>query len=142
MIVPTETVEAVQRCEELPGASSRVGAMIGATARHADVARKVGFTFTPEGLEGRYLRGEVLLACRATGVHALTGLWEDVDDPDGLEDFARAGRGLGFPRADRNPPLARRERQPRVQPRPRTRSSSTAACSRRSRTPSARATVR
>ena len=124
------------------GRLPRVGAMIGATARHADVAREVGFTFTPEGLESLYLRSKVLLACRATGVHALTGLWEDVNDLDGLEDFARAGRGLGLPRADRHPPLARRGRQPRVLARPRTRSSSTAACSRRSRTPSARATVR
>ncbi len=96
MIVPTETVEAIQRCEELPGASPRVGAMIGATARHADVAREVGFTFTPEGLESLYLRSKVLLACRATGVHALTGLWEDVHDLEGLEDFARAGHGLGY----------------------------------------------
>lgn len=96
MIVPTETAEAVQRCAELPAASPRVGAMVGATAHHADVARAVGFAWTPEGLESLYLRSRVLLACRTADVHPLTGLWEEVHDLAGLDAFARQGRQLGF----------------------------------------------
>jgi citrate lyase subunit beta/citryl-CoA lyase len=38
----------------------------------------------------------VLLACREAGVHALTGLWEDLSDLDGLREFAVAGRRLGY----------------------------------------------
>jgi citrate lyase subunit beta/citryl-CoA lyase len=95
-IVPVETVRAIQNCRQVALASPRVGAMIGPTAEHADIANQVGFEWTPEGLETLYLRSRVLLACREAGVHALTGLWEDIADLDGLAAFARRGRQLGF----------------------------------------------
>ena len=41
--------------------------MIGPTAEHADIARAVGYEWTPEGLETLYLRSQVLLACREAG---------------------------------------------------------------------------
>jgi citrate lyase subunit beta / citryl-CoA lyase len=96
MIVPVEMVEAITNCVGIAGASPRVGAMIGPTSRHADIARAVGFRWTPEGTESLYLRSRILLACRQFGLHALTGLWEDLDDLDGLRAFAEQGRGLGF----------------------------------------------
>jgi citrate lyase subunit beta/citryl-CoA lyase len=95
-VVPVETVKAVQNCREIALASPRVGAMIGPTAEHADIAREVGFEFTPEGLETLYLRSRVLLACREAGIHALTALWERLEDIDGLRRFAEFGRQLGF----------------------------------------------
>jgi len=95
-IVPVETVPAIQNCREIAQASARVGAMIGPTAEHADIAREVGYEWTAEGLETLYLRSRVLLACREAGLHALTGLWEDLSNLDGLREFAIAGRRLGF----------------------------------------------
>jgi citrate lyase subunit beta/citryl-CoA lyase len=95
-VVPIETVPAIQNCREIALASPRVGAMIGPTAEHADIAREVGFEFTPVGLETLYLRSRVLLACREAGIHALTALWERIDDLDGLRTFAEFGRQLGF----------------------------------------------
>lgn len=95
-VVPVETVPAIQNCREIALASPRVGALIGPTAEHADIAREVGFEWTPEGLETLYLRSRVLLACREAGIHALTALWERVDDLDGLRSFAESGRRLGF----------------------------------------------
>jgi citrate lyase subunit beta/citryl-CoA lyase len=95
-ILPIETVKAIHNCREIALASPRVGAMIGPTAEHADIAREVGFEWTPEGLETLYLRSRVLLACREAGLHALTGLWEDLANLDGLAEFAKAGRRLGF----------------------------------------------
>lgn len=95
-IVPVETVPAIHRCLEIATASSRVGALIGPTAEHADIARAVGFEWTPEGIESLYHRSRILLACREAGVHPLTGLWERIDDLDGLREFANNGRGLGF----------------------------------------------
>mgnify|MGYP001326927822 CR=1 FL=1 len=95
-VVPVETVPAIQNCRAIATASPRVGAMIGPTAEHADIAREVGFEFTPEGSETLYLRSRVLLACREAGIHPLTGLWERLDDLDGLRAFATAGRRLGF----------------------------------------------
>lgn len=95
-IVPVETVQAIQNCREVALASSRVGAMIGPSAEHADIARAVGYEWTLEGLETLYLRSRVLLACREAGIHALTGLWEDLENLDGLHEFAVKGRQLGF----------------------------------------------
>jgi citrate lyase subunit beta / citryl-CoA lyase len=96
VIVPVEMVEAITHCVEIAGASPRVGAMIGPTSRHADIARAVGFRWTPEGTESLYLRSRILLACRQFGLHPLTALWEDLDDLDGLRAFASRGRQLGF----------------------------------------------
>jgi citrate lyase subunit beta / citryl-CoA lyase len=96
MIIPVETVEAIQNGADIAGASPRVGAMIGPTAEHADIARAVGYRWTPEGTETLYLRSRVLLACRQYGVHPLTALWEDLSDVDGLRLFADRGLQLGF----------------------------------------------
>lgn len=95
-IVPVETVRAIQNSRKIASASPRVGAMIGPSAEHADIAREVGYEWTPEGLETLYLRSRVLLACREAGIHALTGLWEDLENLDGLREFAVRGRQLGF----------------------------------------------
>ncbi|GER22304.1 CoA ester lyase [Zafaria cholistanensis] len=95
-IVPVETVQAIQNCREVALSSPRVGAMIGPSAEHADIARAVGYEWTPEGQETLYLRSRVLLACREAGIHALTGLWEDLENLDGLREFALRGRQLGF----------------------------------------------
>lgn len=96
MIVPVEMVEAITNCTEIAGASPRVGAMIGPTSEHADIARAVGYRQSREGSETLYLRSRILLACRQYGLHALTGLWEDLADLDGLRAFADYGLQLGF----------------------------------------------
>jgi len=95
-IVPVEMIGAIQDAREIALASPRVGAMIGPTAEHADIARAVGYQWTPEGEETLYLRSRILLACKEAAIHPLTGLWERLDDLDGLAAFARRGRQLGF----------------------------------------------
>ncbi|MEU0486476.1 CoA ester lyase [Streptosporangium sp. NPDC006013] len=95
-IVPVETVKAIHNAREVALASPRIGAMIGPSAEHADIARAVGYEWTPEGQETLYLRSRVLLACREAEIHALTGLWEDLENLDGLREFAVRGRRLGF----------------------------------------------
>src|SRR6478735_3509519 len=96
MIVPVEMVDAITNCFEIAAASPRVGAMIGPTSAHADIARAVGYRQSPEGTETLYLRSRILLACRQNGLHALTGLWEDLGDLEGLRGFADYGLQLGF----------------------------------------------
>jgi len=96
MIVPVEMIDAITNCTEIAGASPRVGAMIGPTSEHADIARAVGYRQSREGSETLYLRSRILLACRQHGLHPLTGLWEDLDDLDGLRTFADYGLQLGF----------------------------------------------
>lgn len=96
MIVPVEMVDAITNCFEIASASPRVGAMIGPTSEHADIARAVGYRQSRAGSETLYLRSRILLACRQYGLHPLTALWEDLDDLDGLRSFADYGLQLGF----------------------------------------------
>lgn len=95
-VVPVETVEAVHRCAAIAAGSPRLGSLVGPTAEHADIARAIGFEWTPEGDETLYVRSRVLLACRLAGVHPVTALWERLDDLDGLREFATRGRRLGY----------------------------------------------
>jgi citrate lyase subunit beta / citryl-CoA lyase len=95
-IVPVETVAGIQNCREIATGSPRVGAMVGPSAEHADIARAVGYIWSPGGLETLYLRSRILLACREANILPLTALWEDLDNLDGLRDFADQGRQLGF----------------------------------------------
>ncbi len=96
MIIPVEMVDAITNCFEIAAASPRVGAMIGPTSEHADIARAVGYRQSREGSETLYLRSRILLACRQNGLHPLTGLWENLADLDGLRSFSDYGLQLGF----------------------------------------------
>lgn len=95
-IIPVETIQGIQNCESIAAASPRVGAMIGPTAEHADIAKAVGYEWSPEGLESLHHRTRILLATRAAGRHPLTALWERIRDLDGLRTFATQGRKMGF----------------------------------------------
>lgn len=92
-----ETASAVRRAYELATASARVAYMGGATSRQGDLARSVGYEWTPEGGETMYLRQKVLIDVRAAGVpNPLSGLWGIVDDLDGLARLAAQTRQLGY----------------------------------------------
>jgi citrate lyase subunit beta/citryl-CoA lyase len=95
-IIPVETIHGIQNCEEIASASPRVGAMIGPTAEHADIAKAVGFEWSPEGLESIVHRTKIMLATKAAGAHPLTALWERIRDLDGLREFSTRGRKMGF----------------------------------------------
>lgn len=95
-IVPVETIQGIQNCEEIAAASPRVGAMIGPTAEHADIAKAVGYEWTPEGTESMVHRTKILLATLAAGRHPLTALWERIHDLEGLREFTTRGRRMGF----------------------------------------------
>ena len=59
-----ETASAVRLAYELATASDRVAYMGGATGRHGDLGRSVGFQWTPEGTETLYLRQKARIARR------------------------------------------------------------------------------
>lgn len=91
-----ETAESYADCENIARAP-RVATLFAGTARDADVSRSIGFQFTPAGLETLYLRSRALLATRAAGLEfPLTGLWQDLSDPEGERAFAQQNRELGF----------------------------------------------
>jgi citrate lyase subunit beta/citryl-CoA lyase len=98
IIVPLlETANALRTAYEIATSSPRVAYMGGATSRGGDLARSVGFRFTPEGEETLYLRSKALIDVRAANIqNPISGLWGNIEDLDGLRAFARATRNLGY----------------------------------------------
>ncbi|KWF32824.1 citryl-CoA lyase [Burkholderia diffusa] len=96
-ILSMETAQAYAACERMIAASPRVATLFAGTAKDADVSRSIGFQFTPEGLETLYLRSRALLAVRAAGLQfPIVGLWQDLNDPEGMRRFTEQNRQLGF----------------------------------------------
>jgi citrate lyase subunit beta/citryl-CoA lyase len=97
LLVSFETAAAIACCEQIVAASSRVTSVLGVTGPAADVARELGFEFTPEGLETLYARSRILLAARAAGLdHPVCGVWQDIADLAGIRRFAEDNRRLGY----------------------------------------------
>ncbi|MDH3509797.1 MAG: CoA ester lyase [Gammaproteobacteria bacterium] len=96
LVVALETARSVQLSYEI-AQLPRVETLVACTARNADVARNLGFTWTAEGLETLYHRSRAVIASRAAGKKfPIGGLWQDVHDLDGLRKFAEFNRSLGF----------------------------------------------
>ena len=91
-----ETAASIHKVDEILTAPRVVGIMA-AAAKDGDVAREVGFAWTEAGLETLYLRSKVVLAARAAGIRIIVlGLWQDVQNLDGLRRFARSNAELGY----------------------------------------------
>jgi citrate lyase subunit beta / citryl-CoA lyase len=92
-----ETAAAIHLAYELAGASPRVDYTGGIATRGGDVERAIGYRWSPSGAESLAMRAATLVALRAAGVrNPITGIWTELDDPDGLAGFARQGRDLGY----------------------------------------------
>ena len=98
VLVPlVETAHAVRSAYEIATASSRVAYFGAGVSRNGDIARAIGYQWTPEGLETLYLRSKVLIDARAAGiVNPITGIWGTVADLEGLLRFALQSRRLGY----------------------------------------------
>lgn len=90
-----ETARSMQLCFEI-AEHPRVSGIVGCTAKNADVARALGFIWTPQGRETDYLKSRVVMAARAAGKLPIGGLWQQVKDLEGLESFTRYDRQLGM----------------------------------------------
>jgi citrate lyase subunit beta/citryl-CoA lyase len=96
LIPSLETARGLAEVEQI-AAAPRVVSLMAAAAKDADVSREVGFRWTPEGLETLFLRSKVVLAARAVGLrHVVLGLWQAIDDLEGLRAFATTNAALGY----------------------------------------------
>jgi citrate lyase subunit beta/citryl-CoA lyase len=98
VLVPlVETANAVRTAYEIATASARVAYFGAGASRNGDIARAIGYQWTPEGVETLFLRSKVLVDARAAGVpNPITGIWGSVADVDGLRAFAQQSRRLGY----------------------------------------------
>lgn len=98
VIMPlVETARGARLAFEIAQSSPRIAYMGGGTSRQGDIARSLGYRWTPQGTETMTLRSWVLMCVRAAGVpFPVSGVWGAVDDLDGLRAFAEQSRQLGY----------------------------------------------
>ena len=95
-IIPIlETARSLQFAYEI-GLRERVPALVGATAKNADVARALGTVWTPGGRETAYLKSRIVMAARAAGKLPIGGVWQQVHDLEGLRQSSQLDRELGM----------------------------------------------
>ena len=85
-----ETATGLREAYEIGISSERVAHMGAGGGRGGDIARAVGYRWTPEMTETLFLRSKVLLDAKASGSpYPVTGLWQDIHDHEGLKNFAQ-----------------------------------------------------
>lgn len=72
------------------------GSVVALTIGLEDYTADLGVPKTLEGAESLYARMRLVNAARAAGVQAIDSVFGDVADMEGLADWARRSRGLGF----------------------------------------------
>jgi citrate lyase subunit beta / citryl-CoA lyase len=90
-----ETAASLQHAYEI-AALPRVTAIVGATAKNADVARALNTIWSPGGRETHYLKSRVVMAARAAGKRPIGGLWQQIRDLEGQAAQSEADRQLGM----------------------------------------------
>lgn len=91
-----ETAASLTHVDEIL-AGPRVGGVMAAAAKDADISREVGFRWSADGLETLYLRSKVVVAARTAGVRTIVlGLWQEVRNLEGMRRFARDNSALGY----------------------------------------------
>ncbi|WP_168788515.1 HpcH/HpaI aldolase/citrate lyase family protein [Paraburkholderia aromaticivorans] len=90
-----ETARALQFAYEI-AQRDRVAALCGATAKNADVARALGYVWSPGGRESLYFKSRAVMAARAAGKLPIGGVWQQVHDVEGLKKSAQRDRALGM----------------------------------------------
>ena len=92
-----ETAQAARQAYEIAVSSPRIAYMGGGVSRDGDIARALGYRWTPEGRETLFLRSKLLVDVRAAGVfNPISGIWGVIDDLAGLRAFAEQSRDLGY----------------------------------------------
>jgi citrate lyase subunit beta / citryl-CoA lyase len=93
-----ETAQGMRLAYEAGAASPRVAHMGGVTGKDGDIARAIGFEWTPAGHEAFFYLSKVLLDARAAGVpYPMGGRgWWDIGDLAGLREEAVRTRQFGY----------------------------------------------
>lgn len=90
-----ETARSLQFAYEI-ALCERVPAIVGATAKNADVARALKTVWSLEGRETLYLKSRIVMAARAAGKLPIGGVWQQVHDLEGLRISSEKDRALGM----------------------------------------------
>jgi len=88
-----ESALGIERAFDIAGAGERVAAL---TLGLEDYAADLGVSKSTSGEESVYARGRVVNAARAAGVQAIDSVYGQVDDAEGLREWCKHSRQLGF----------------------------------------------
>jgi citrate lyase subunit beta / citryl-CoA lyase len=93
-----ETAQGMRQAYEVAIASPRVVHLGGLTGKDGDIARAIGFQWTPEGHEAFFYIAKVLLDARSANIpYPMGGRgWWDIQDLDGLREEAVRTRNFGY----------------------------------------------
>lgn len=95
-VVPLlETARSLQFAYEI-ALRERVPAIVGATAKNADVARALNTVWSLDGRETLFLKSRIVMAARAAGKLPIGGVWQQVHDLEGLKVSSEKDRALGM----------------------------------------------
>lgn len=90
-----ETARSLELAYEI-ALHERVPAIVGATAKNADVARALKTVWSLDGRETLYLKSRIIMAARAAGKLPIGGLWQQVHDLEGLKVSSAKDHQLGM----------------------------------------------
>jgi citrate lyase subunit beta/citryl-CoA lyase len=90
-----ETARSLQFAYEI-ALHARVPAIVGASAKNADVSRALDTVWSAEGRETLFLKSKVVMAARAAGKLPIGGIWQQVHDLEGLRASSLRDRQLGM----------------------------------------------
>lgn len=90
-----ETARSLQYAYEI-ALCERVPAIVGATAKNADVARALKTVWSLDGRETLFLKSRIVMAARAAGKLPIGGVWQQVHDLEGLKVSSEKDRQLGM----------------------------------------------
>jgi citrate lyase subunit beta / citryl-CoA lyase len=92
-----ESASGIHQAFDVSTCSRRVEYIGCCVSRNGDPAISVGFEWTPDMSETVYIRQKVLLEARAAGIKwPVSGIWNPVNDLEGLEAFATQSRRIGY----------------------------------------------
>lgn len=88
-----ESALGVENAYEIAGAADTVVAL---TIGLEDYTADLGVTKTQQGTESHFARARLVNAAKAARIQAIDSVYGDVGDMEGLADWARRSRALGF----------------------------------------------
>jgi citrate lyase subunit beta/citryl-CoA lyase len=88
-----ESALGIENAFKIARASGRIAAL---TIGLEDYSADMGVPKTPDGVESAYARKRLVNAARAAGVQAIDSVYGDVDDLDGLLQWGKRSRQLGY----------------------------------------------
>jgi citrate lyase subunit beta/citryl-CoA lyase len=88
-----ESTQGVVNTYEIASANKRVVAVVFGVF---DLLNDMGIEYTKQPEGAKYARAKIPLDAKATGVYAIDGIWQDLEDREGLRQDCVIGKSLGY----------------------------------------------